>query len=128
MNCSTSQDERVFYQIFGQASGLYEIESADLLRTKISSRILEASRQANVFDLQKKRSATIINNVTSHLRGTVERRGAFAGKRPFIHLGNGVIVFTGSDCELHPFAPVLVLCVTSVRQFFSTRAHVVIDF
>jgi phage/plasmid-associated DNA primase len=97
-------DEKVFYQ-YSAATGLYEVESTDLLRTKIASRILEASRQANVFDLQKKRSATTINNVTAHLRGTVERRGAFAGKRQFIHLANGVIVFTGSDCELQPFAP-----------------------
>jgi phage/plasmid-associated DNA primase len=97
-------DEKVFYQ-YNADTGLFEIESADVVRNKISSRMLEASRQANVFDLQKKRTATTLNNVTAHLRGIVERRGAFAEKRRFIHLANGVIVFDGSDCELRPFAP-----------------------
>lgn len=97
-------DEKAFYQ-YSSETGLYEVESADVVRNKISSRMLEVSREANVFDLQKKRSATTLNNVTSHLRGIVERRGAFAEKRRFIHLANGVIVFTGSDAELRPFAP-----------------------
>ena len=97
-------DEQVFYQ-YSAASGLYEVESADVVRKNISSRMLEASRQANVFDLQKKRTATTLNNVTAHLRGIVERRGVFAEKRRFIHLANGVMVFTGSDCDLRPFSP-----------------------
>jgi hypothetical protein len=97
-------DEKAFYQ-YSAETGLYEVESADVVRNKISSRMLEVSREANVFDLQKRRSATTLNNVTSHLRGIVERRGAFAEKRRFIHLANGVIVFTGSDAELRPFAP-----------------------
>ena len=97
-------DEKAFYQ-YSAETGLYEVESADVVRNKISSRMLEVSREANVFDLQKRRSATTLNNVTSHLRGIVERRGAFAEKRRFIHLANRVIVFTGSDAELWLFAP-----------------------
>ena len=97
-------DEKAFYQ-YQAGSGLYEVESADSVRNKISSRMLEASRQANVFALQKQRSATKLNNVIAHLRGIAERRGAFAERRRFIHLANGVIVFNGSDAELRPFAP-----------------------
>ena len=97
-------DEQVFYQ-YSAETGLYEVESADMVRNKISSRMLEASREANVFDLQKKRTATTLNNVTSHLRGIVERRGAFAEKRRFIHLANGVIVFTIGNVEFRSFSP-----------------------
>ena len=97
-------DEKAFY-LYNPVTGLYEIESADAIRAKISGRMLEVSRQANVFDLQKRRTATTLHNVISHLRGMVERRGAFAERRQFIHLANGVMVFTGSDVELRPFSP-----------------------
>jgi P4 family phage/plasmid primase-like protien len=96
-------DEKTFYSYHAE-SGLFEVESADVVRHKISGRMLEASRQANVFDLQKKRTANTLNNVIAHLRGTVEQRGAFAERRKVIHLANGVIVFNGADAELRPFS------------------------
>jgi phage/plasmid-associated DNA primase len=97
-------EEEAFYQ-YQPATGLYEAESSDVIRRKLSDRMLEASRQANAFDLQKKRSATVLNGVISHLRGIVDRRGAFAEKRRFIHLANGVMVFNGQEAELRPFSP-----------------------
>jgi P4 family phage/plasmid primase-like protien len=97
-------DEKTFYA-YQSASGLHEVESSDAIRTKIAARMLEASRQANAFDLQKKRTATLLNNVVAHLRGIVEKRGVFKTKRTFIHLANGVIVFNGAEAELRPFSP-----------------------
>ncbi len=97
-------DEKTFYDYHAD-NGLYEVESADVIRAKISNRMLEASRQANVFELQKKRTANTLNNVVSHLRGITEQRGAFAEKKKVIHLANGVIVFNGADAELRPFSP-----------------------
>lgn len=99
-------DEQTFYE-YHTSNGLYEVESSDSIRAKISNRMLEASRQANVFDLQKKRTASTLNNVVSHLRGITEKRGAFAERKTFIHLANGVIVFDGTDVQLHPFSPEL---------------------
>jgi phage/plasmid-associated DNA primase len=96
-------DEKSFYAYSG-ATGLYEVESADAIRHKISSRMLEASRQANVFDLEKRRTATTLNNVVAHLRGISEKRGAFTGARRAVHLANGVIVFNGCNAELRPFS------------------------
>jgi phage/plasmid-associated DNA primase len=96
-------DEKGFYAYSGE-TGLYEVESADVIRHKISGRMLEASRQANVFDLQKRRTATTLNNVVAHLRGISEKRGAFAGAKKAIHLANGVIVFNGCNAELLPFS------------------------
>ena len=97
-------DELEFYAYHAE-SGLYELESADVIRTKISNRMLAASRQANVFDLQKKRSAKTLNSVIMHLRGIVERRGAFANRRQVIHLANGVVLFREGEAELHSFSP-----------------------
>jgi phage/plasmid-associated DNA primase len=97
-------DEKCFYGYEGQ-TGLYEVESADVIRTKISARMLEASRQANAFDLQKKRTANTLNNIVTHLRGISEKRDVFASRRNFIHLANGVIVFKGAEAELHSFSP-----------------------
>lgn len=97
-------DEKSFYR-YNSDTGIYEVESPDAIRSKISTRMLEASRQANAFDLQKKRTATTLNNVIAHLRGTVEQRGAFAERRKVIHLANGVMIFTGCEAELRPFSP-----------------------
>lgn len=97
-------DEKTFYSYHSE-TGLYEVESVDVIRHKISNRMLEASRQAGVFDLQKKRSANTLNNVVCHLRGIVEKRSAFAERRKIIHLANGVIVFDGHEAELQPFSP-----------------------
>jgi putative DNA primase/helicase len=96
-------DEKGFYEYHAE-SGLYEVESADVIRAKISNRMLEASRQANVFDLQKKRTANTLNNVIAHLRGIAEKRGAFAERRKVIHLANGVVVFNGAEADLRPFS------------------------
>jgi len=110
-------DEKAFYAYEG-ATGLHEVESADAVRTKISARMLEASRQANAFDLQKKRTANTLNNVITHLRGIVEKRGVFKAKRTFIHLANGVIAFHGTEAQLRPFSP----------EFFSrNRSPIVFD-
>ena len=97
-------DEKSFYR-YNAETGIYEVESPDAIRSQLSTRMLEASRQANAFDLQKKRTATTLNNVIAHLRGTVEQRGAFAERRKVIHLANGVMVFSGADAELRPFSP-----------------------
>jgi phage/plasmid-associated DNA primase len=96
-------DEQHFYG-YSAETGLYEVESADVVRHKISNRMLEASRQANVFDLQKRRTANTLNNVVAHLRGISERRDAFKGAKRVIHLANGVIVFNGNSAELRPFS------------------------
>jgi putative DNA primase/helicase len=98
------KDERAFYE-YRAEMGIYEVESEDSIRAKISSRMLEASRQANVFDLQKRRTAKTLNSVVSHLRGIVERQGTFAEKKRVIHLANGVVVFNGAEAELRPFSP-----------------------
>src|SRR5205085_9708975 len=96
-------EEESFYA-YSAETGLYEVQSPDAIRHRISSRMLEASRQANVFDLQKRRTATTLNNVVAHLRGIAERRGAFSAAKRVIHLANGVIVFNGCEAELRPFS------------------------
>ena len=98
------KNEKAFYAYAGD-TGLYGVESDDAIRTRISGRMLEASRQANVFDLQKRRTAKTLNSVISHLRGIVEQEAPFADRRKVIHLANGVIVFNGADAELRPFSP-----------------------
>lgn len=97
-------DELEFYA-YKAETGLYEVESMDAVRNKVSSRMLEASRQAKVFDLEKRRTAKTLNSIISHLRGLVEKRDAFKEKRKTIHLANGVVVFNGTDAELQPFSP-----------------------
>lgn len=99
-------NEKGFYR-YNPETGLYEPESNDAIRTKSASRILEASRQMNAFELQTLRSASTLNNVTSHLRGIVERRGVFSQKKKMIHLANGVLVFNAetNDFDLYPFSP-----------------------
>jgi P4 family phage/plasmid primase-like protien len=97
-------DEKAFYR-YNSISGIYEIETADAIQARISGRMLELSRQANVPGLEKKRTASTLKNVVWHLRGIVEQRGAFAGRHKMIHLANGVIVFNQSVPEFRQFSP-----------------------
>ncbi len=99
------EPEELEFYAYQASTGLYEVQSSDAIRNKISSRMLEASRQAKVFDLEKRRTAKTLNSVIAHLRGLTEKRDAFKEKRKTIHLANGVVVFNGSEAELQPFSP-----------------------
>ena len=88
-------------------TGIYEEESADAIKRRISDRLLKASRQMNCFELEKQRSDSRLNSIVAHLRGIVERRGAFVQQERRIHLANGVFSF-GNGGELLPFSPVYV--------------------
>ena len=97
-------DERGFYAYDPQA-GLYRPESESALKCKLSSRMLVASRQMNVFEIQKRRTASTLANLVSHLRGIVEKRDAFAQRMPIVHLANGVVVFREGEPDLVAFSP-----------------------
>ena len=97
-------DEKTFYR-YNPETGIYEVQTADVIRHAISCRMLEASRQTRVFELQKKRGAATLNNVIAHLRGMAEKRGAFAERKTAIHLANGVVAFNAGEAELRPFSP-----------------------
>jgi len=97
-------DEGTFYR-YNDRNGLYEVESVDAIRAKLSARMLEASRQEKVAELEKHRKATTLNHIIQHLRGIVECRGAFADRGAFLHVANGVIMFNGVEMELRPFSP-----------------------
>ena len=79
----------------------------DAIKRRLSDRLLEASRQTNCFWLEKQRSDSRLNSIVAHLRGIVERRGAFAERERRIHLANGVFSFE-KDGELLPFSPAFV--------------------
>jgi putative DNA primase/helicase len=95
--------ERAFY-CYRAKIGIYEEESSDAIKRRISDRLLEASRQMNCFWLQKQRSDHRLNAIVAHLRGILERRGAFLHKERRIHLPNGVLSFENGG-ELLPFNP-----------------------
>jgi hypothetical protein len=83
-------------------TGIYEEESADAIKRRISDRLLEASRQMNCFELEQQRSNSRLNNIVAQLLGIVERRGAFAQRERRIHLANGIFRFENGG-ELLPF-------------------------
>ena len=98
--------ERAFYK-YNADAGIYEEESVDAIKRRLSDRLLEASRQTNCHWLEKQRSDSRLNSVAAHLRGIVERRGAFAERERRIHLANGVFSFQNCG-ELLPFSPVFI--------------------
>ena len=98
--------ERAFYT-YNAETGIYEEESVDAIKRRLSDRLLEASRQTNCPWLEKQRSDSRLNSIVAHLRGIVERRDAFAERERRIHLANGVFSFE-KDGELLPFSPAFV--------------------
>jgi putative DNA primase/helicase len=98
--------ERDFYT-YNAETGIYEEESVDVIKRRLSERLLEASRQTNCFFLETQRTNRGLNDVAAHLRGIVERRGAFVHGERRIHLANGIFRFEGGG-ELIPFSPALI--------------------
>jgi phage/plasmid-associated DNA primase len=88
-------------------TGIYVEESVDAIKRRLSDRLLEASRQTNRPWLEKQRSDSRLNSIVAHIRGIVERRGAFAEREWRIHLANGVFSFEKQG-ELLPFSPAFV--------------------
>ncbi len=98
-------DERTFYR-YHDDTGLYTVESADLIKQAISTRLLEVSRESEpLAGLGRFRTDRTLNAVTSQLRGIIEQRDAFKDKQRIVHLSNGVIVFSDDGPQLHPFSP-----------------------
>jgi hypothetical protein len=97
-------EERGFYA-YDPQTGLYRPESESALKFKLSARMLEASRQMDVFDIQKRRTASTLSNLVSHLRGIVEVRDAFTQRLPTVHLANGVVVFGDGEANFVNFSP-----------------------
>jgi phage/plasmid-associated DNA primase len=98
--------EGVFYS-YRAETGIYEEESPDAIKRRVSERLLEASRQMDCFWLQKQRSDSRLNSIVAHLRGILERRGAFVQQKRRIHLANGVLFFDNGG-QLLPFSPALI--------------------
>ena len=84
-------DEKRFYR-YDEATGLYTDFSDDVIKQDISTRLLEVSRDNNMFALERKRTMSTLNNITAHLKGIAEKKHAFDHKnKDFIHLKNGVL-------------------------------------
>ena len=98
--------ERRFY-IYCADSGIYEEESVDMMKRRISELMLDASRQMNCPWLETQRRDSKLDRIVGHLRGIVERRGAFAQKQRRIHLANGVFSLNNGG-ELLPFSSAVV--------------------
>jgi putative DNA primase/helicase len=95
--------ERAFYS-YNPETGTYEDISVDLIKRRLSDRLLEASKQMNCFWLEKQRTDSRLNNIAAHLRGILERRGAFLQRERRIHLANGIFRFENGG-ELLAFSP-----------------------
>ena len=98
--------ERAFYA-YNAEIGIYEEISVDAIKRQLSDRLLEASRQTNCSWLEKQRSDSRLNSIVAHLRGILERRGAFVQRERRIHLANGICRFDNGG-ELLPFSPAFI--------------------
>jgi phage/plasmid-associated DNA primase len=98
-------DERSFYR-YHEDTGLFLPESADAIKQTISTRLLEASREAeHLAALERFRNDRTLNAVTAQLRGIIEQRKAFMEKPSIVHLANGVVVFGDDGIRLEAFSP-----------------------
>jgi putative DNA primase/helicase len=101
-------DEQIFYR-YSPETGLYAPESADVIKQSISARMLKMSREVqDVASLETFRDNGTLNAIVAHLRGIIERRGAFASRQRIVHLSNGVLRFDDEGAEFLPFSPLFL--------------------
>ena len=98
-------DELTFYR-YQPETGIYAPESADAIKQAVSCRMLMMSREIEALAaLETFRDNATLNAIVAHLRGIIEKRGAFASKQRIVHLSNGVLAFEGHEAEFLPFSP-----------------------
>src|SRR6516164_9744278 len=79
-----------FYQYCEKRSGIFYRLSEHLLRQQISNDILNgANNWPGYLPMAQLRNSRHIAGVHSHLKGIVEKEGAFNCQRDYIHLPNG---------------------------------------
>ena len=68
--------------------------------------MLAMSRQVEALaGLETFRDNATLNSIVAHLRGIIEKRGAFTSRERIVHLSNGVLRFDGNGAEFLPFSP-----------------------
>jgi putative DNA primase/helicase len=95
-----------FYQYSEKRCGIFHRLSEHLLRQQISNDILNgANNWPGYLPLAQLRNSRHISGVQSHLKGIVEKEGAFNYQRDYIHLPNGVLLLDGTEPRLVNFDP-----------------------
>lgn len=97
-------NERSFYKYDGR-TGLFDVETSDRIKTDISARMLEASREDNLPELTSFRKDSKLNAIVAQLRGITEQHDAFDNRPKAVHLANCMLRLAGDRLERHPFSP-----------------------
>jgi P4 family phage/plasmid primase-like protien len=96
-------DER-FYS-YQPSNGLWQTEPVPSIRSKLSNRMLEASRVMNVPWIAKQRSASKLAGILSHVQAQACRRQPWRKELNFLHVANGVLVWRGDEFIFEEFSP-----------------------
>ena len=97
--------EKSFYR-YDDSTGLYKDISTDVIKQEVSGKILNISRNQEIYTLEKERTNKNLNSIVDQLKGISEKRNAFSknGKKT-IHLANGVLAFKDDEADLVEFSP-----------------------
>jgi phage/plasmid-associated DNA primase len=100
--------EGEFYK-YAPPVGIYEPFTQHLLLEQIANDIWTASQNwGPYFPLQVLCNARHLNGVLAHIKGFVQKEGAFDQQRNYIHVKNGVIDLSSGTPKLIPFDPKLI--------------------
>ncbi len=98
-------DEREFFR-YDPDTGLYVVVSSDVIKQAISAAMLETSRtNARYYQIIEHRKDHVLNAIIGHLRGIIEKRGAFTRTQRIVHLSNAVLLFENGDVHRCGFSP-----------------------
>ena len=100
--------ENEFYKYFPPI-GIYGLWSAHLLLQQISNDVLAASQNWQGYRaLAELRNSRHLSGVLAHIKGYVQKEGAFDQQRNYVHVQNGVIDFSSGSPKLVAFDPKLI--------------------
>jgi hypothetical protein len=100
--------EGQFYKYFSPR-GIYEPFTEHLLLEQIANDIWRASQNWAGYDpLAQLCNARHLSGVVAHIKGLVQKEGAFDQRRNYIHVKNGVIDLSSGSPKLVSFDPKLI--------------------
>lgn len=98
--------EKEFYA-YEPSRGIWRRQTPYSVKNQFSIDLKAFADAQGLTQIHFMRTNSLLSSLTELLRGHVEKVGIFDTRRPFIHLGNGVLFLRGNESGLHPFSPEL---------------------
>ncbi len=100
-------EEERFY-LYDDATGLWTLDSEQMIRQRLGALLLEQSRAMNVPWLSRQRSQRALASLSSQVANVTAKPRVFSREariEHLLHTANAVLIWRGDEWQVEPFSP-----------------------